>query len=84
LFLDIPFVPQLGYGHTRERGIDRLLRQSHELAGIVLVVLGQSDEQLGLDRLWLHWFSLCIQFASRRYFEEWPIRASAGNLSRVY
>jgi hypothetical protein len=65
LFLDIPLVSQLGYGHACEGRIDRLLRQSHELSRIVLVVLRQGDEKLGLDRLWLHWFSLCIQCASR-------------------
>ena len=56
LFLDVPFVPQLSYRHTREGGIDGLLRQPHELARIELIVLGKGDEKLGLDRLLLHWF----------------------------
>src|ERR1700690_185004 len=58
LFLDVAFVPQLGYRNAREGRINRLLRQSYELAGIVLVVFGQGDEKLALDRLCLHWLSL--------------------------
>jgi len=54
LFLDVAFVAQLGYCHTGERRIDGLLRQSHELAGVVFVVLGQSNEKFGLDGRWLH------------------------------
>jgi hypothetical protein len=54
LLFDIPLITQLGHGHTRERGIDCLLRQSHELTRIVLIVLDESDEKFGLDRLWLH------------------------------
>jgi hypothetical protein len=54
LFLDIAFIPQLGNCHPRERGIDGLLRQPHEFKRIVLIVLDESDEELGLDRLWLH------------------------------
>jgi hypothetical protein len=54
LFLDIPLVAQFGYSHTRERRIDSLLRQPHELTRIVLIVLDEGDEKLGLDRLWLH------------------------------
>ena len=49
LFLDIAFISQLGYGDTRERGIDSLLRQPHELVGILLVALSEGDEQLGLE-----------------------------------
>ena len=54
LFLDVTLVPQLSYRHSREGGIDGLLWQPHELARILLVVLGQGDEKLGLDRRLLH------------------------------
>jgi hypothetical protein len=54
LLLNIPLIAQFGHSHTRERGIDCLLRQSHELTRIVLIVLDESYEKFGLDRLWLH------------------------------
>jgi hypothetical protein len=57
LLLDVALVPQLGDGHSREGGIDGLLRQPHKLARILLVVLGQGDEKLGLDGRLLHLIS---------------------------
>jgi len=58
LLLDIALVPQFGYCDTCEGRINCLLRQPYELAGIVLVVLRQGDKKFGLDRRWLHLFSL--------------------------
>ena len=54
LFLDIAFVSQLGYCDARERRINRLFGQSNELAGILLIALGEGNEQLGLERRVLH------------------------------
>jgi len=54
LLLDVPFIPQLSYGHTRGGRIDGLLRQPYELAGIELIMLGKGEEKLALNQLWLH------------------------------
>ena len=54
LLLDVSFIPQLSHGHTRGGRIDGLLRQPHELAGIVLIVQCKGDEKLALNQLWLH------------------------------
>ena len=57
LLLDVAFVPQLGDSDACKGGIDGLLGQPYELAGIVLVVLCQGDEKLGLNGRWLHLIS---------------------------